>query len=266
MSLIDEQFQRLASDSQTAFMPFVTAGDPDLAFTAELLKALDSAGCQFVELGFPYSDPIADGPVIQASFTRALAKQIRVDQIFEMTASVSDQIKMPIVAMISYALIFRYGLEKFVERAKASGIAGAIVPDLPFQEAERFAELCGKNDFSLVQLVTPTTPDERAIEIAKLSTGFIYYVSVTGVTGEQSELPDELVKRLAWLKQQTSVPVCVGFGIGRPDQAKMLDPHADGIIVGSAIVKRLADVTDSNRDQTVAEISEFARSMVQSLV
>lgn len=265
MSLIDEQFQQLAADSRTAFMPFVTAGDPDLELTGELLLALDQAGCQFVELGFPYSDPIADGPVIQASFTRALAKQIQVNQIFEMTTKISPQIKMPMVAMISFALIYRYGVEKFVERAKASGIAGAIVPDLPFQEADQFSKLCRQHDFSLVQLITPTTPNDRAIEIAKFSTGFIYYVSVTGVTGEQSELPDALVERLSWLKQQTSVPVCVGFGIGRPDQAKMLQPHAEGVIVGSAIVRRLATIDDSNREQTINEIADFARSMVQAL-
>ncbi len=265
MTRIDDQFKRLAAEGSTAFMPFVTAGDPDLAFTAELLVELDKSGCHLAELGFPYSDPIADGPVIQASFTRALANKIRVEQIFATVAKVTPGIEMPIVAMVSYALIFRFGAEAFVKQAKSSGIAGAIVPDLPCEEAADFANLCRGQDFNLVQLITPTTPDDRAIEIAKLSTGFIYYVSVAGVTGEKSELPPELASRINWLKQQTDTPVCVGFGIGRPEQAKILQPHAEGVIVGSAIVKRLAATTESNRSQVKADIADFARTMVDAL-
>ena len=181
MTSIDELFEKLKSENQTAFMPFVTAGDPDLEFTAELLVKLDQAGCHLVELGFPYSDPIADGPVIQESYTRALGNGVTVEKIFQTVQQVSARIKMPIVAMVSYALIYRYGIEKFIDAALTSGISGAIVPDLPVDESVDFAGICNDRDFNLVQLITPTTPDDRAIQIAKTSTGFIYYVSVSGI-------------------------------------------------------------------------------------
>ena len=265
MTAIDELFARLKSENKTAFMPFVTAGDPDLNFTAELLIELDKAGCSLVELGFPYSDPIADGPVIQESYTRALAAGVTVEKIFEAVGQASSQITMPIVSMVSFALIFRFGTEKFIESAKAAGICGAIVPDLPIDESVPFAKLCRENDFNLVQLITPTTPDDRAIQIAQTSTGFIYYVSVSGITGVRNELPPELADRLAWLRQQTSTPICVGFGISSPDQASGLRENADGIIVGSAIIKRIANCDSSTSDDCLTEITAFAKTMVDSL-
>ena len=236
MTAIEELFDRLQSQQQTAFMPFITAGDPDLDFTSQLLVELDRAGCHLCELGFPYSDPIADGPVIQDSYTRALSNNVTVDKILAMVGRVSGQIKMPIVAMVSYALIYRYGPEKFVADAVSAGISGAIVPDLPVDESEVFADLCRGSKFNLILLVTPTTTDERAVQIASISTGFIYYVSVSGITGERNELPPELTRRLSWLKEQTTTPICVGFGISQPEQAKTLQPFADGVIVGLSLI------------------------------
>ncbi len=265
MTAIDELFSQLQKTRQTAFMPFVTAGDPDLEFTKRLLIELDSAGCHLVELGFPYSDPIADGPVIQESYTRALSNGVTVSKIFEMVSEVSGQIKMPIVSMVSYALIFRYGPAAFIEAAKQAGISGAIVPDMPVDESVAFSELCVKHDFNLVQLITPTTSDERAVQIAKTSTGFIYYVSVSGITGERSALPNELADRLAWLKQKTDTPICVGFGVSQPSQAAQLSQHADGVIVGSAIVRRIAKHPEQGAAKCSADISEFAKEMVSAL-
>ncbi len=265
MTAIEELFSRLKSEDTTAFMPFVTAGDPDLDFTRDLLVELDKAGCHLVELGFPYSDPIADGPVIQESYTRALANRVTVEKIFEMVASVSSKINLPIVSMVSFALIYRYGTEKFVAAARSAGIRGAIVPDLPIDESKSFAQLCGEHEFNLIQLITPTTPDDRAIEIAKASTGFIYYVSVSGITGERNELPPELTQRLRWLKQQINTPICVGFGISQPQQATGLKPFADGVIVGSAIVKRIAMLDSSDRGSCASEIAAFASEMVTAL-
>jgi tryptophan synthase alpha chain len=202
MSQIDDLFRRLKSDKRKALMPFVTAGDPDLAFTGEVLKKLDQTGCPLCEVGIPYSDPIADGPVIQASYTRALENKVKLRQIFDMLASLKGTLRMPRVTMVSYAIIYRHGLSQFVADAQAAGVAGAIVPDL--EEADELAAICKQADFSLIQLVTPTTPRERAVRIAQSSTGFLYYVSVTGITGERTQLPPQLVENVAWLRASAS--------------------------------------------------------------
>ncbi|MFP6669979.1 MAG: tryptophan synthase subunit alpha, partial [Pirellulaceae bacterium] len=194
MSAIDQIFAELKSQQRKAFIPFITAGDPDLDFTADVVRELAKRGCHLCELGIPYSDPIADGPVIQASYTRALGQQLRVSQILDQAQSLTNELSMPLITMVSYAIIYRQGLENYVQQAKQAGIAGAIVPDLLVDEADALAEICRRQDFSLIQLVTPTTPRERAVQIAQSSTGFLYYVSVTGITGERQELPAELTE------------------------------------------------------------------------
>ncbi|HEX5103200.1 MAG TPA: tryptophan synthase subunit alpha, partial [Pirellulaceae bacterium] len=216
MSRLDQLFTDLRRQERKAFMPFVTAGDPDLDFTADVIRELDARGSSLCEVGIPYSDPIADGPVIQASYTRALANKIKLADIFAMLAKVSPQVKMPLVTMVSYAIIYRHGLQKYVEDAQAAGIAGAIVPDLLVEESAELAAICKAADFALIQLVTPTTPRERAVRIAQASTGFLYYVSVTGITGERTELPPSLVDNVAWLRTKTDLPICIGFGISQP--------------------------------------------------
>lgn len=263
MSAIDELFSKLRESGQTAFMPFVTAGDPDLEFTGNLLKALSEAGCHLVELGFPYSDPIADGPTIQASYTRALENKIKVADIFTMLDSVKGELQMPVVAMVSFAIVHRYGTQDFLVRAKSVGISGLIVPDLPVDESEELASKCEKDGLSLVQLVTPTTSEERAIQIADRSTGFIYYVSIAGITGARTDLPNELASRLQWLKSKTDKPICVGFGVSQPEQAKMLSQHADGVIVGSAIVGRIGKADSSSN--ALNDVVEFAKSMLEGV-
>ena len=264
MSAIDDLFTRLGSNGQTAFMPFITAGDPSLDFTVEILQALDQTGCHLVELGIPYSDPIADGPVIQASYTRALNAGVDLDRILEAVGSVSHKIRMPIVAMVSYAIIFRVGLDQFLDRARAAGISGAIVPDLPCDESGPLAEKCRAIDFNLIQLITPTTSRERAVKIARTSSGFIYYVSITGITGERTALPEELVDSLAWLRQQTDLPICVGFGISGPEQAGLLGPVADGLIVGSAIVRRIQEAAGDTA-AAVQSVTRFADQMLNAI-
>ncbi len=266
MSAVDEVFVRLRADGKKAFMPFITAGDPDLEFTADCLRALDAVGCHLIELGIPYSDPIADGPTIQASYTRALNAGTRLDAIFEMVGRVSSEVKAPIISMVSYAIIFRLGIDEFLRRATAAGLSGAIVPDLPVDESEQFAAKCEDADFSLIQLITPTTSGDRAVQIAKKSMGFIYYVSIAGITGERKELPPELIENLTSLRKMTELPICVGFGISQPIHAELLKPVADGLIVGSAIVRRMADVKDDvSRTRTLKEISEFASTMIQAI-
>ena len=264
MTRIDDTFAAL--EGRPALIGFITAGDPNLGFTAELLQRLDQAGCQLVELGIPYSDPIADGPVIQASYTRALNEGTKLEQIFSTVESLKSDLSLPLVAMVSYAIIYRKGLDGFLDQAIEAGISGAIVPDMPFDEAAEFAARCRDKDFSLIQLITPTTPRDRAIEIAKQTTGFIYYVSITGITGERTELPDDLVENLAWLREQTDLPICVGFGISSPSQVEMLKPVCDGIIVGSAIVRRVAEASEGKPEAEVLDdITQFVKTMVDSV-
>jgi len=246
-------------------MPFVTAGDPDLEFTADVLRTLVEHGSDMCELGIPYSDPIADGPVIQASYTRSLGKQIKVDEILQAIGRLTPQLTAPIVTMVSYSIVYRRGLEAYIAEAKAAGVAGAIVPDLPVEESGPLAEICRREDFSLIQLITPTTPRDRALRIAQQTTGFIYYVSVTGITGERQELPPEIVDNVAWLREQTSLPICIGFGISRPEHVRMLSPVADGLIVGSAIVRHVASAAEKPRQQVLAEIGDYVEELLAAM-
>lgn len=264
-SSIQDRFQSLQQNGGKAFMPFVTAGDPDLEFTEEVIRALDKAGCSFCEVGIPYSDPIADGPVIQASYTRALEKGISVEQIFSMLSRVSGEVSMPIVVMVSYAIVFRRGVDRFLTEAKAAGVAGAIIPDLLIDDAELLAPKFAEHDFCLIQLVTPTTSRERALRIAKTSTGFVYYVSVTGITGERTELPPQLVEDVSWLREQIDVPLCIGFGISNPEHASLLAPVSDGLIVGSAIVRRIQQATGSNRSEVLNEVSNYVQELMSAI-
>ncbi len=264
MSSIDAVFKKLRADGRKALMPFVTAGDPDLDFTAAVLKELVASGGDLCELGIPYSDPIADGPVIQASYTRALAKKIKLAQIFAMLAKTAPQLSAPVVTMASYAIIYRHGAERYVAEAQQAGVAGAIVPDLPVDEAESLAAICRKADFSLIQLVTPTTPRDRALKIAANSTGFLYYVSVTGITGERTQLPEDLLENVAWLRGQTPLPICIGFGISQSEHVKLLAPVADGLIVGSAIVRRMADAEKKRKD-VLADVGRFVAELRTAL-
>ncbi|HTU21953.1 MAG TPA: tryptophan synthase subunit alpha [Gemmataceae bacterium] len=264
MNPIDALFQRLRSQGRKAFIPFLTAGDPDLAATGRLARTLADNGAHLLEIGFPYSDPIADGPVIQASYTRALERGVHVEDIFAAVRTLALP-NTPLVAMVSYSLIHRRGAEKFLEQAAAAGFSGAIVPDLPFEESETLSRQAAERDFKLIHLVTPTTPRERARAIARRSTGFLYCVSVTGITGERDRLPPELLEQLAWLRQQTDLPLCVGFGISRPEHVRTVREVADGVIVGSAFVRHLEKAGSQSLDGVASTIGALARSLVEAL-
>jgi tryptophan synthase alpha chain len=257
MNPIDQLFSRLQADRRKAFIPFVTAGDPDLDATARLVRECARRGASLIEIGFPYSDPIADGSVIQASYTRALGTGLTVDAIFGATRGLN--VNVPLVAMVSYSLMHHRGAERFVVDAKAAGFSGAIVPDLPVEEAEELAKIAARHDFKLILLVTPTTPRERATRIAQLSTGFLYCVSVVGITGERSELPAGLLDQLRWLRTQTPLPLCVGFGISTPAHVRTLRDAADGVIVGSALVRKL------EQEKPIDEIATDVGDLVQEL-
>jgi tryptophan synthase alpha chain len=266
MNPIDALFQRLKAEKRKAFIPFVTAGDPDLGVTDRLVRELVVRGASLVELGFPYSDPIADGSVIQASYTRALNNGLRIDDVFACASKLSQAERgVPLAAMVSFSLVYRRGPERFIDQAQSSGLSGAIVPDLPVEEAEALARLAAARDFKLIQLVTPTTPRDRAVRIARASTGFLYCVSVTGITGERERLPEALLGQLAWLRQQTNLPLCVGFGISKPEHVHMLREVADGVIVGSALVKKLEKAGTSSPAQIIQEIGALAQSLAEAL-
>jgi tryptophan synthase alpha chain len=265
MSRIDELFTRLRSQGKKALMPFITAGDPDLEFTAAMLAELAARGSHLCEVGIPYSDPIADGPVIQESYTRALARKVKLSGIFEMLGRTAPRLSAPVVTMVSYAIVLRRGLAQYVTEAQKAGAAGAIVPDLPAEESDELAKICRAADFALVQLVTPTTPRDRAVRIAERSTGFLYYVSVTGITGERTELPRSLVDNVGWLREQTPLPICIGFGISTPEHVRQLSTVADGLIVGSAIVRRIGGAETKPREAVIREVGEYVAELIQAL-
>jgi tryptophan synthase alpha chain len=271
MNRIDVLFNRLRKEGRKALMPFVTAGDPDLPTTAALLTELVARGAHMMEIGIPYSDPIADGPVIAASYTRALEKGVKLAQIFQAIRTLRAETldgpmsAAPLVTMVSYAIVFRHGPDRYLREAVDAGIDGLIVPDLPVEEAESLLRLATAMDLRLVQLITPTTPRDRALRIARSTTGFIYYVSVAGITGERKSLPPELADEVAWLRTQTDLPVCIGFGISEPDQVKALAPVADGLIVGSALVRRLAKAESRPRAEVVHEIGQFVAELAAAL-
>jgi tryptophan synthase alpha chain len=263
MSAIDDRFAELRAAGKKAFIPFVTAGDPSLEVTARALAALDACGSAIGEVGIPYSDPIADGPVIQASYTRALNAHTRLQDIFGMIRDVAPKLQMPLVSMVSYSIIQRLGADKYLDSAQSAGFAGAIVPDLLVEEADDLRSRCRSRDFSLIHLVTPTTSQERMLRIAESSSGFLYFVSVTGITGERSELPAGLIDQVAWLRERTQLPICIGFGISQVEHVKLLAPAADGLIVGSAIVRRFAE--NSDPDLALQEVQQLAGAMIAAL-
>lgn len=272
MNRIDARFDQLRRDGRRALMPFLTAGDPDLPTTAALIRESVRRGAHCIELGIPYSDPIADGPVVSASYTRALQKGVKLAEIFAMIralrhpTSADEPIgETPLVTMVSYAIVHRHGPEAYVRDAAEAGADGLIVPDLPVEEAAGLRQITEAAGLKLIQLVAPTTPRDRAVTIARGTTGFLYYMSVAGITGERRELPPDLIENVAWLRTQTNLPICIGFGISRPDQITQLAPVADGLIVGSAIVRRLAAAGDRTRPELVREIGSFVAELAAAL-
>jgi len=248
-----------------AVAPFVTVGDPDVATTVAVIEAIDRAGGSLCELGVPYSDPIADGPVIQSSYTRALNAGITLDGVFGAAKQAAARVSMPLVAMGSYAVIYRRGIGRFVADAVAAGLAGFVVPDLPLEESDDLDQACRAAGLALVRLVTPTTPPERAAQIAARSTGFLYCVSVAGVTGARTDLPPGLIERVQWLRTKTDVPIMVGFGISGPEQARQVAEVADGVIVGSALVRLLDAAADRPTSALQGEVEEFVAGLVAAV-
>ncbi|RCJ31431.1 tryptophan synthase subunit alpha [Nostoc punctiforme NIES-2108] len=256
---ISHCFETLRNRNQCALIPFITAGDPDLEITAEALRVLDRHGADLIELGVPYSDSLADGPVIQAAATRALQRGIRLDQVLEMVRTVSPSLKTPLILFTYYNPILNRGVEQFLQQIAQAGIAGLVVPDLPLEEAENLLQLATKYGIEVILLVAPTSSVERIEAIARQSQGFVYLVSVTGVTGIRSELQLHVKDLLIDLHSVTDKPIAVGFGISRPEQARqVMDWGANAVIVGSAFVKCLANRTAT---QKLLAVEKLCRSL-----
>jgi len=259
---IDQKFKDLKKAKKKAFIAFITAGDPDLKTTSDLIIALGNAGTDIIELGVPFSDPLADGPTIQLSYQRALKKETNLDKILQTVRQVRPFSQVPIALMSSYNPIFHYGEEKFIKAAKSVGIDGLIIPDLPPEEAADLIKFCRKQNISLVFFLSPTTTSQRMKKIVQVSTGFVYYVSLTGVTGSRAVLPDDILSKIKAAKRATKKPICVGFGISTPEQVRSISKVADGVIVGSAIVKQIERLQGQPDivDKTVEFVSQLIKA------
>ena len=241
MSRLDEKFKALKTSGRKALITFITAGDPDLDATCDLVVTLAAAGADIVELGVPFSDPLADGPTIQKASSRALARGVTLKKILAAVVAIRQRTDIPLVLMSYYNPIYSYGLEKFVADAAAAGVDGVIVPDLPLEESLPLRTLAA-GKLAVVPLAAPTTADARLKEIVAAGSGFLYYVTVTGITGTRTSLPPELTATLDLVKKIAGdLPLAAGFGISTPEQAQLVGRHSDAIIVGSALVEIIAN-------------------------
>lgn len=249
-----------AFENGKAFIGFVTAGDPDLETSEIIMLKMAEAGCDLIEIGIPFSDPIAEGPVIQEANLRSLSQGTTTDKVFELTERVSKQIDIPLVYMTYLNVLFKYGYDNFLEKAVKAGISGVIIPDLPFEEKQELQSVAEKYGIDVISLIAPTS-ENRIKMIASDAKGFVYAVSSLGVTGTRSEITTDLDTITKHIKDVTDVPVAIGFGINTPEQAKKYADIADGVIVGSAIVKIIAKYGKNAPD----EVYKYVKSMKDAI-
>ena len=265
MNRIDGIFADLRQRGGKALMPFVTAGDPDLATTGRLLPAIERAGASVCELGIPFSDPIADGPVIQASMTHALGRGLRPGQVLEMVAEQRAGLSLGLVAMVSYSIVYRLGLKAFVRDAKQAGIDGFILPDLTLEESAPAREAVAAEGLTCSLLISPTTPLARAEAIARACSGFVYLLARAGITGERKEMPSDLAGRIEQLREVTDLPIAVGFGVSTAEHVRQVVAAGDAAIVGAAIMRRVAETRDQGADAVVDGVGGFVADLAVGL-
>jgi tryptophan synthase alpha chain len=242
MISVSARFEELRAKGQAALIPFITAGDPSLDSTAKALRVLDQNGADMIELGVPYSDPLADGPVIQAAATRALQNGTTLERVLDVVRTVAPELRSPIILFTYYNPILNMGVEKFLQTIYEAGVRGLVVPDLPLEESHVLLDPAEKAGIEVILLIAPTSPPDRVAAIAAKSQGFIYVVSATGVTGVRTEVAKGVKVMIEQLRVITDKPIAVGFGISQPEHAKqVIDWNADGAIVGSAMVRKLAE-------------------------
>ncbi len=256
---ISGSFSKIKKEKRIALMPFLMAGDPDLETTAKILLELQANGADMIELGIPYSDPLADGPIIQLAASRALSAGTSADKVFKMLSDLRDELEIPIILFTYSNPLINKGLEEFCVLASNVGVSGLVVPDLPLEEAEKLSDIAKSKEIDLILLVAPTTPEDRMKKIAETSSGFTYLVSVNGVTGERSTLENNVGSLVRQLKQSSSGPIAVGFGISEVKHIQQVrDWGADGAIVGSALVKRIANASLRTK---VKEAGSFCKEL-----
>lgn len=239
MNRIEKTFRDLKKKGKKAFIPYIMAGDPDLEKTKEVILTFEDVGADVVELGIPFTDPLADGPTIQRAAERALRAGVTLRKVIGFVGELRQLTHIPIVLMTYYNPVFKYGEERFMRDAVDSGVDGVIIPDLPPDEAEGIIRLSRETAFSTIFLLAPTSTEDRIRKVARASTGFIYYVSITGITGARLEINESLVDSIKNIRAITDKPLCIGFGVSNPEEASRMSDIADGVIVGSAIVKIL---------------------------
>lgn len=263
MNRIDLLFKRLKREKKKALIPFITAGDPDLTITRDLVFTLEECGAHIIELGVPFSDPLADGPVIQAASLRALRQGIDLKKILALVEEIRQRTDIPLILMTYYNPVYRFGLEELVRQAAMAGVNGFIIPDLPPEEAGEWRKLARANNLDVIFLVAPNTPLSRAKFVAHKTSGFLYAVSVAGITGKRKRIPKGLTDYLKILRSVTDKPLAVGFGISSPSQVKEIGPLSDGVIVGSALVDLLAHYGD--KKDVFIHIRSFVNSLAKAL-
>jgi tryptophan synthase alpha chain len=251
---------RAAFQQGKAFIPFITCGDPDLETTGKVVRAAVANGADLIELGIPFSDPTAEGPVIQEANIRALAGGVTTDRIFDFVRDLRKDVTVPMVFMTYANVVFSYGAEKFISTCQEIGIDGLILPDLPFEEKDEFQPICKQYGVDLISLIAPTSA-QRIAMIAKEAEGFLYIVSSLGVTGTRSEITTDLAAIVSVVRENTDVPCAIGFGISTPEQAKHMGAIADGVIVGSAIIKQIA----ANKTEAAGPVGEYVKQMKAAL-
>ena len=252
---------RKAFENGKAFIPFITCGDPTLDVTKRAVIEMEKAGADLIELGIPFSDPTAEGPVIQGANIRALKNKVTTDDVFNMVKELRQTVKIPLVFMTYANVVFSYGAEKFMKNCQQIGIDGIILPDIPFEEKEEFAEVCKGHDVDLISMIAPTS-EERIGMIAKEANGFVYCVSSLGVTGVRSNITTDIGAMVQKVKGMQDIPCAVGFGISTPEQAEKMAKQADGVIVGSAIVKLCAQYGED----AVPHVARYVKEMKEAVL
>ncbi|MBO4375307.1 MAG: tryptophan synthase subunit alpha [Lachnospiraceae bacterium] len=250
-----------AFENGKAFIPFITCGDPDMETTEKIILEATANGADLIELGIPFSDPTAEGPVIQAANDRALKNGASTDRIFDMVHSIRDEVDVPLVFMTYANVVYSYGSERFISSCSRIGIDGLILPDLPFEEKDEFAPLCRQYGIDLISLIAPTSKDRVAM-IAKNAEGFLYIVSSLGVTGTRSVIDTDLSSIIKTVRENTDIPCAIGFGISKPEQASQMAAIADGAIVGSAIIK----IMEKYKKESPKHVGEYVRSMKNAVM
>ncbi len=260
MNLIDQKFHLLRRQNKKAFIAFITAGYPNLNITKKLILEFAKIGVDIIELGVPFSDPLADGPIIQEASQAALERGVNLNDILNLVKNARKDIDTPICLMTYYNPVFCFGEERFAKIAAACGVDGIIIPDLPPEEGNSFIRLANNVNLDTIFFISPTSTSERIKFVSRVSRGFIYYVSLTGVTGPRQNLPNDLTSNIKAIKKLTDKPVCVGFGVSGAEQVKAIYKIADGVIVGSAIIKKIKENKD--KPDLVKRVGRFVSSLM----